>query len=178
MPKNYPAFVIDRCRQQIDGTAYDFVVCTDKAVGFVARAYWVRRAGAETVNAYISGFSSEEAEIRFCVTNFERVSVVLEIVEFLQAPALGPQERGRIRSLLKKAARKYMVYVSKNESPVLQERVSIGNQIKAVADIVETVESQRDNIVAHMGEEAAGLYIDNLRAAVRSLEALQTLQKI
>ena len=117
MPKNYPAFIIDRCRQIIDGTAYDFVVCTNKTVGFVARAYAVSREQAYAVDDYIRSLKVEDVDLRFAVARFERVTVVLEIVEFLQSPALDAQERARVRSLLKKAARKYMIYVSKNEAP-------------------------------------------------------------
>ena len=178
MPKNYPAFIIDRCRQIIDGIAYDFVVCTDKTVGFVARAYAVNREQAYAVDEYIRTLKVEDVDLRFVVAKFERVTVVLEIVEFLQSPALDSQERARVRSLLKKAARKYMTYVSKNEAPIDSEGASIGNQIKAVSDVVATAESQYDRLVQQMGDERAKLYIDSLRAALRSLEVLQTLQKI
>ncbi|WP_283392042.1 hypothetical protein [Millionella massiliensis] len=162
----------------IDGTAYDFVVCTDKTVGFVARAFSVNRNKAYVVDDYLRSLKVEDVDLRFVAARFERVSVVLEIVEFLQSPALDAQERTRIRSLLKKAARKYMTYVSEHESPILGEGASIGNQIKAVSDVLATAESQYSNIVEHMGENAARLYIDSLRAAVRSLEVLKTIQSI
>lgn len=178
MPKKYPAFVIDRCRQIIDGIAYDFVVCTDKTVGFIARAYSVNREQAFAVDDYIRSLKVEDVDLRFVVAKFERFSVVLEIVDFLQSPALDAQERARIRSLLKKAARKYLIYVSKDESPKMSEGTSLGNQIKAVSDVVATAESQYTNIAKHMGENAAQLYIDSLRAAVRSLEALKIIQNI
>ncbi len=178
MPKNYPAFIIDRCRQIIDGTAYDFVVCTNKTVGFVARAYAVSREQAYAVDDYIRSLKVEDVDLRFAVARFERVTVVLEIVEFLQSPALDAQERARVRSLLKKAARKYMIYVSKNEAPRDSEGASIGNQIKAVSDVVATAESQYDRLVQQFGEERARLYIESLRAAVRSLEILKTIQTI
>lgn len=176
MPKHYPGFIIDRCRQIIDGQAYDFVVSTDKTVGFVARAYSVRRAGADAVNAYIA--SKKDADVRFCVVNYERFSVVLEIVEFLQSPALDSQERARVRSLLKKAARKYMIYVSKSESPIDDDGASLENQLKAVRDVVATAESQYASIANNMGEARARLYIESLRAAVRSLELLKSIQTI
>lgn len=178
MPKKYPAFVIDRCRQIIDGIAYDFVVCTDKTVGFIARAYSVNREQAFAVDDYIRSLKVEDVDLRFVVAKFERISVVLEIVDFLQSPALDAQERARIRSLLKKAARKYLIYVSKDESPIIGEGASIGNQIKAVSDVLATAESQFESMVRHMGENAAQLYIDSLRAAVRSLEALKIIQNI
>ena len=162
----------------IDGIGYDYIVCTDKTVGFVARAYAVNREQAYAVDDYIRSLKVEDVDLRFVVAKFERVSVVLEIVEFLQSPALDAQERARVRSLLKKAARKYMTYVSKNESPTDGDGVSLENQLKAVSDVVATAESQYARLVQQMGEARARLYVDSLRAAVRSMEVLQTLQKI
>lgn len=179
MPKNHPAFIIDRCRKQSDdGMTYDYIACTDKTVGFVARAYAVRRAAAEQINAYIDSFPRETVEVRFIVANYERISVVLEIVEFLQSPALDQQERGRIRSLLKKAARKYMSYISKNESPHTAEGLSISNQIKAIEDVLATAESQRDKMSSFLGKDNADYYIECIRAAIGSLRTLKQLQEM
>lgn len=178
MPKSYPSFIIDRCRQIIDGIGYDYIVCTDKTVGFVARAYAVNREQAYAVDDYIRSLKMEDVDLRFVVAKFERVTVVIEIVEFLQSPALDAQERARVRSLLKKAARKYMIYVSKSESPIDSEGTSIVNQIKAVSDVVATAESQYARLVQQMGEARARLYVESLRAAVRSLEILKTIQTI
>lgn len=179
MPKLYPAFIIDRCRKtEDDGMTYDYVVCTDKTVGFVARAYAVRRAAAEQINAYIHSFPQEEAEVRFIVANFARISVVLEIVEFMQSPAIDQSERARIKSLLKKAARKYVGYVLKTESPNIPEGLSVANQIKAIEDVLATAESQRDKMSSFLGRENADYYIECIRAAIWSLRTLKQLQEM
>ncbi len=178
MPKNYPAFIIDRCRKlENDGMTYDYVACTDKTVGFIARAYSVRRAAAEQINAYIHSFPPEVAEVRFIVANYERISVVLEIIEFMQNPALDMQERGRIKSLLKKAARKYMAYIGKTEVPDVSAGHSISNQIKAIEDVIATAESQREKMEAYMGAENTDFYIECLKASLKSLSTLKRLQE-
>lgn len=178
MPKKYPAFIIDRCREYVDGISYDYIACTDKTVGFVARAYSVRRTAAEPINAYVDSFPPEEAEVRFIVVNFETISVVLEIVEFLQAPALDAQERTRIKSLLKKAARKYMAYITKNESPHYKDGVSLVNQIKVIEDVLFTAEGQREHIATYMGVENTEHYIECIGAALKSLRALKKIQEV
>ena len=178
MPKNYPAFIIDRCREYVDGISYDYIACTDKTVGFVVRAYSVRRTAAEPINAYINSFPPKDVEIRFYVMNFETISVVLEIVSFLQSPVLDLQERGRIKSLLKKAARKYMAYITHNESPDYKDGVSLANQIKAIEDVLHTAEGQREHIASYMGKENAEHYTKCIDAALKSLKSLKKFQEV
>lgn len=177
MPKNYPAFIIDRCREYIDGISYDYIACTDKTVGFVARVYSVRRTASDTINSYIDSFPTEEAEVRFIVATVEHVAIVLEIVSFLQSPKFDSQERSRIKSLLKKAARKYLAYIMKHESPYYKDGNSLVNQIKVLDDVLHTANGQMKQLTSYMGETNAKHYVDCIRAAVESLKALQEIQK-
>ena len=52
MAKDYPAFIIDRSRRsEASRFTDDFVVCTDKEVGFIARVYTVPKSRRAEVAA-------------------------------------------------------------------------------------------------------------------------------
>src|SRR5699024_5124860 len=102
MPKNYPAFIIDRSRRSPAARfTDDFVVCTDKEVGFIARGYLLPKSRRD---AHIAALQADGKT--FITKTFEdSTTVVLEVIEYFHTPLAHPN---RVPPLLKKALRAYI----------------------------------------------------------------------
>lgn len=102
MPKNYPAFIIDRSRRSPAARfTDDFVVCTDKEVGFIARGYLLPKSRRD---AHIAALQADGKT--FITKTFEdSTTVVLEVVEYFHTPLAHPN---RVPPLLRKALRAYI----------------------------------------------------------------------
>lgn len=84
MAKDYPAFIIDRSRRsEASRFTDDFVVCTDKEVGFIARVYTVPKSRRAEVAARMD---APEGKNRYMAAVAGETVVVLEIVRMLYEP--------------------------------------------------------------------------------------------
>ena len=146
MPKNYPAFIIDRSRRSPAARfTDDFVVCTDKEVGFIARGYLLPKSRRD---AHIAALQAEGKT--FITKTFEdSTTVVLEVVEYFHTPLTHPN---RVPPLLKKALR---AYIFGEMEAVGGGRGGYDEQIAAIDDVLRTALSQRERMVDAQGEAGA-----------------------
>lgn len=166
MPKTHPAFIIDRSKQN-SKHATDFVVCTDTEVGFVAKAYKVNREQYAIHNSLIDAMSESDANCKYCTQNFGNVAIVLEVVHLLYPPI---SDRGRLKSLLKKALK---AYIHSEVQHVTGNGSDIDRQIAVVSEMLELSRSQYDNLVLNNSLDAADCIISNLAGAIESLKTLK-----
>lgn len=163
--KDYPAFIIDRSRRSAASRfSDDFIVCTDKEVGFIARAYKVPKSRREE---FVRVWLADEE--RYLPKVIGDSVIVVEIVSFLHEPVA---HRSRIKPLLKKAMKAYLYgeveVVSGGGTPYdLQEQ--------AIRDVVRLAESQRERLVDMNGEGATALFIQQLRDAAESVSLLKKI---
>lgn len=162
MPKNYPAFIIDRSRRSPAARfTDDFVVCTDKEVGFIARGYLLPKSRRD---AHIAALQADGKT--FITKTFEdSTTVVLEVVEYFHTPLTHPN---RVPPLLKKALRAFAVGGG---------RGGYDEQIAAIDDVLRTALSQRERMVDAQGEAGAERFINALCAARGTVALMQKITK-
>lgn len=167
MGREYPAFIIDRSRRsEASRFTDDFIVCTDKEAGFIARAYAVPKSRR---NEFAEKLSAPDAESRITYKVIGESLAVVEIVRMLNEPVA---HINRIPPLLKKAMKAYLFG---EEKAVRRGGMPLDDQIAAVDDVLRMAESQRPRMVDMNGAGATDLFISALSDAKDSLARLQKL---
>lgn len=170
--KQYPAFIIDRSRRsEASRFSDDFVVCTDKEMGFIARVYSLPRSRwAEFRDAY-NELDEVEQERRYYFASIRdgEAHVVMEVERMLHEPIAN---WARLKPLLKKAMKAYLYGEVKE---VKGDGRAIDAQISAVRDLLRTMEAQREHMADANGETATDNYINATRGAIESLELLKRI---
>lgn len=165
--KDYPAFIIDRSRRSAASRfADDFIVCTDKEVGFIARVFKLPKSRRPDLAQMLIADPD-----KYLVKAVGEVVVVLEIVRFLNAPVA---HYNRVPPLMKKALKAYL-YGERQE--IEGDGTDIHKQIAAVEDVVRMVEAQHDHLVDINGEPATRVFAEALRGAVESLRLMKKIIK-
>lgn len=170
--KQYPAFIIDRSRRsEASRFSDDFIVCTDKEMGFIARVYTLPRSRwAEFREHYESlDEATQERKFYFASIQHGEAHLVMEVERMLHEPIAN---WSRMKSLLKKAMKAY-IYGEIKE--IKGDGRIIDAQIAAVTDLLRTMESQRDRMIDANGETATTNYINATRGAIESLKLLKTI---
>lgn len=170
--KNYPAFIIDRSRRsKASRFADDFLVCTDKEMGFIARLYKLPRSRWEEFRKIYDSLTEEEQDRHYLFASIRNgeAHVVLEIERMLYEPIAN---WSRLKPLMKKALKAYLHGEVKE---VRGDGRKIEMQISAIRDILRTMEAQRESMVDANGETATQNYIDATRGALESLELLKNI---
>lgn len=170
--KKYPAFIIDRSRRsEASRFADDFIVCTDKEMGFIARVYTLPRSRFGEFREMYDALSPIDQERRYIFASVRNgeAHVVMEVERMLYAPI---SNWSRLRPLLKKAMKAYL-YGEGGE--VRGDGKSIDLQISAIRDLLRTMESQRDSMAERNGESATETYISATRGALESLQLLKRI---
>lgn len=168
MPKNYPSFIIDRSRRSKQSNhTDDYIVCTDKEVGYIARVYKLNRTQFNAHNQRVDAMDKDVADCKFLAKNYGDVAIVLEVEELLNPPLI---ERVKIKSLLKKGLKAYLY----GEVSEIGE-TDIEKQIGVVKEVQRLAIAQRDNLNLQNGTAATSDIIKQLGDAADSLEMLKML---
>lgn len=163
--REYPAFIIDRSRQSAASrTTDDFIVCTDREVGFIARVYRVPKSRREE---FIEEWTADES--RYAVRTIGDVVVVLEVVKMLHEPVA---HYNRLPPLMRKALKSYIYGEAK---AVLRDGQPYDNQLAALDEVLRMCEAQYRHLVDTNGAEATDRFIGALRAAAGSVELVKNL---
>lgn len=168
--KNYPAFIIDRSRRsEASRFTDDFVVCTDKEMGFIARVYTLPRSRWSEFREVYDALDEQTQERRYMFASIRNgeAHIVLEVERMLYEPIAN---WARLKPLLKKAMKAYLYGEIKE---VKGDGRIIDAQISAVTDLLRTLESQRERMIDANGETATDNYINATRGAIDSLKLLK-----
>ena len=104
--KEYPAFIIDRSRRSGSSRfSDDFIVCTDREVGFIARVYKLPKSRRAEFEQSIACLSESQIDNRYYFAIIGNVLCVLEVVRMLHEPVA---HINRLRPLMKKAFKAYI----------------------------------------------------------------------
>lgn len=172
MRKEYPAFIIDRSRRSMASRfTDDFVVCTDKEVGFIARAYMLPKSRRAEFDMMLESIPEYERQNRYIMAVIGDAFVVLEIIKMLYEPVA---HINRLRPLMKKALR---AYLHGEAIAVKGEETPYDEQISAIEELLRALESQYPQLVDLNGKSAADRRLKATRAAVGSLKLLKGIIK-
>lgn len=170
--KEYPAFIIDRSRRsEASRFTDDFVVCTDKEMGFIARIYTLPRSRFGAFREKYNSLSEVERDRRYYFANIRNgeAYAVMEVERMLYEPIAN---WARLRPLLKKAMKAYLYGEVKE---VVGDGRRIDKQIAAVRDLLRTMEAQREHMIDGNGVTATDSYINATKGAIDSLMILKTI---
>lgn len=168
--KEYPAFIIDRSRRsEASRFSDDFIVCTDREVGFIARLYKVPKSRRDEIAAKIK--STETDLPRYYGRISGEVMVVLEIERYLYEPVA---HINRIAPLMKKAMKAYLYGEA---AAVQREGIAYDNQIAALDDVIRMIEAQKSHLIDMNGEAGARAFTNAIKAARDSVSLLQNIVK-
>lgn len=169
MPKDYPAFIIDRSRRSSASRfSDDFIVCTDKEVGFIARVYKVAKSRKGEVAAKMD---AEPSPDKYLTATVGDSLVVLEVVRMLYEPVA---HVNRVQPLMKKAMK---AYLHGEEDFVKRGSLPYDEQIAAVEDVIRMAEAQRSRLEDMNGIAATDRFVNALRDARESVFLLQKITK-
>ena len=172
MGKEYPAFIIDRSRRsEASRFSDDFVVCTDREVGFIARVYKLPKSRRGEFEKSLEGLTESEIDNRYIFAVIGEAICVLEVVRMLYEPVA---HLSRLRPLMKKALK---AYLHGEEMAVRREGKPYDEQIAALNDVIRISESQRARLEDMNGKPAADRFINALKSTRESVELLQKITK-
>lgn len=169
MPKDYPAFIIDRSRRsEASRFTDDFIVCTDKEVGFIARVYKIAKSRRSEMAA---NMEAEPSPYKYLAATVGESLVVLEVVRMTNEPVA---HINRLPPLMKKALK---AYLHGEEGFVKRGSLPYDEQIAAVEDVIRMAEAQRPHLEDMNGAAATDRFINALRDARESVFLLQKITK-
>ena len=170
--KEYPAFIIDRSRRsEASRFSDDFIVCTDREVGFIARVYKLPKSRRAEFEQSISILSQSERDNRYYFAIIGNALCVLEVVRMLYEPVA---HINRLRPLMKKA---FKAYLHGEVQSVRREGLPYDEQIAALDDVLRMAQAQHSRLVDMNGSEAANRFTDALYAARESIVLLQKITR-
>lgn len=171
MKRTYPLFLIDRSKAA--SYPFDYITCMDRTVGFVARVVHFREDAQ--LNEFIDQARNIEAsDYTSIASRFIRGGVVLIVEEFLFDFDEQVQEhRTRIKTLLKKALKKYL-HAETVRTP--HKDLNIDSQILQQELTIERAKSNYEQLVAQSSKKEADYNIALAEATLGTLKKFRDNQ--
>jgi len=173
--RDYPLFLIDRsCATSYP---FNFIVCFDKTVGFVARV--VHFPADQQYFEFVKTASQiEHAEYMNVMFKAKRGGVILVCEDFLYHFELTPANLKRVQTLLKKALKKFL-HAEVERTPDLKD-LDIDNQIIQQQLTVERAKQMYDDLVrrANGDKKVVDYQIALAEATLETLKHFRDNQKI
>ena len=169
--RDYPLFIIDRSKPE--SHPYDFVVCLDDAIGFVAK--FIHCNSELTFNFYVQLLEIEpSSQWNYELKKLRKGGLVLHIEEFLHEVVMTAKNEKRVQWLLKKAMNKY-IFAEVSRTP--QGDLGIDNQIKQQQLSIDRAKSQYNALVARSSVEEADFAIQIAEATLHTLKIFKDNQR-
>jgi hypothetical protein len=163
--RNYPLFIIDRT--MTDNYPNEYVVCLDKEVGFIAKAFAVNDNNA---------FNLIEDSFDIFKFRGQNSNIVLKIEDYLYDCNLTNEQKQRVKTLLKKGFKKLM-HIIENIFDT-EDDLSIKNQIALLRETQQHNKNNYLKMVEKNGKETTDYAFNLLDATIQTLEEQQEIQKI
>lgn len=142
MKRTYPLFLIDRSKSA--SYPFDFIVCFDSTVGFVARVVYLPTNEAYT-EFIKKGIQIENSEYFAVTFRLKKGGVILVAEDFMYSFELTMDNLGRVQTLLKKALKKYL-HTEVERTPA--DELGIDEQIKQQQFTIERARQNYSDLVA------------------------------
>lgn len=170
MKRNYPLFLIDRSKQS--AYPFDFIVCHDRSVGFIARvvSFFQDAPFNEFIKQSANIKDSENISIPYKFKSKGGLIIVIE--DFFYNFEWDKEIRNRIDALLKKALKKYL-HAEADRTP--NDDLSIDNQIKQQELTIERAKQNYNELVERsLGDPTLAKY--QIALAEATLDSLKQLR--
>lgn len=163
--RNYPLFIIDRTMTE----AYpnEYVVCLDKELGFIAKAFSVRDDEA---------FDLIEDSFDTFKYRGKSNNIVLKIEDYIYDVNLSNEQKQRVKTLLKKAFKKLMHVIE--EIFDTENDLSIKNQIALLRETQQHNQNNYFKMVEKNEKETTDYAFKLIEATIKTLEEQQEINKI
>lgn len=172
MKRDYPLFLIDRSK--LSTYPFDYISCFDREVGFVARIVIFKED--KLFNEFILQQSNiSDAEIGSYATRLKMGGVILVVEDFLYHFEITGAIKERIKTLMKKAMKKYLFATYERETDGTD--FNIENQIKMQELTIERAKSTFDALIKRSSEEEAKYNIALAESILDTLKMVQDNQK-
>lgn len=141
MKRNYPLFTIDRSKHS--SYPFDYITCYDQTVAFIARAipFFEDQPFHEFLHQSKQIEGVESVSIVF---KFKKGGLILAIEDFLYPFEWTGEIRARIKTLLKKALKKYL-HAEVDRTPY--DDLGIDDQIKQQELTIERAKQNYEELV-------------------------------
>lgn len=171
MKRTYPLFLIDRSKAA--SYPFDYISCFDKTCGFVARVVHFREDAQ--LNEFIDQARNIEASDYTSIANrLLQGGVVLIVEEFLfDFDEQIKEHRTRIKTLLKKALKKYL-HAEAERTP--HKNLEIDSQIQLQELTIERAKSNYEQLVAQSSKKEADYTIALAEATLETLKKFRDNQ--
>ena len=171
--REYPLFLIDRSKSE--AYPFDYIACMDRTVGFVARAVFF--PDDIQYGEYIKKMQHiEHAEYFNVGMKLKKGGIVLVVEDFMYNFELTTENKNRVRTLLKKAFKKYL-HAEIDRTP--HDDLSIDNQIIQQELTVDRARSNYSDLLrrANGDKSLADYQIALAEATLETLRQFRDNQK-
>lgn len=137
--REYPLFMIDRTKSA--SYPFDYVTCTDRTVGFVARIVFFP-ADVQYFEFIKTASNIETSEFFNVTFKMKEGGIILVCEDFLYSFDLNNENKKRVQTLLKKALKKYLH--AENDRLSDEDGFGIESQMFTTSKLFEMVVEQRN----------------------------------
>lgn len=164
--REYPLFIIDRSKNET--YPFDYIVCLDRTVGFVARVVHFGQ-DVQYFEFVKKAQQIEYAEFFNVTLKLRKGGVILAAEDFIYNFELTTENKNRVKTLLKKALKKYL-HTEMERTP--HDDLSIENQIIQQELTVERARSTYSDLLkCTNGDKEHADYV--IRLAEATLDTLK-----
>ena len=169
---NFPLFLVDRSKHEKH--PFDFVICTDPDVGFIARV--IEFTEENKFVKFLDEFhNKQDSDIAGTYLATRNGGIAMVVEEFFYDFEVNETTRRRIISMLKRGFKKFL-YGELVRTPA--DDLGIDNQIKQQQLTVERAEANFSQLLerTHGNEEEARYQIDLSKSILKSLHKLKSAE--
>lgn len=167
--RKFPLFLIDRSKHY--SYPFDFIVCTDKNVGFVARVISI----SDDLN-FVDFVSKLNDDQKFISVKLRNGGIIIVVETFLYDFVITKETDQRIQTLLKKGLKKFL----HAEVDKIPGALSIDDQIKQQQLTIEQAKANYEKLVERCqgNKNISDYQIQLAEAILDSLKILKDLERI
>lgn len=175
MKRDYPLFTIDRSKHS--SYPNDFITCYDRNVGFVAKVLFFNNDQMYKEFVDVAA-NSENFDIVTLTNRVKTGYIIITIVDFFYHFEWTTEKKTRIKTLLKKAFKKY-VHAENLKAPI-GDALSIDNQIKQQEETINRAKANYQQLVQNCfnDKKLADYQIALAEATLESLKVFRDNQNL
>jgi len=167
--RGYPLFLIDRTKNL--AYPFDYITCFDKTVGFISRVEFFKR-DVEYFEFVTNVGKIENSEFFNLTMKLKEGGLILFCEDFLYSFDLTQDNKNRVKTLLKKALKKYL---HAEIDRTAFDDLGIDNQIKMQQQTIDKMRQNYDLIIAQSNGDAsnADYMIAVAEATLKTLKSVR-----
>ena len=172
--RDYPLFTIDRSKHS--SYPYDFITCYDRNVGFVAKVLFFNNEQMYREFVDVAA-NSDNFDTVTLINRVKTNYIIITIVDFFYHFDWTNERKTRIKTLLKKAFKKY-IHAESTKAPT-GDALSVDNQIKMQEETISRAKANYEQLIQNCfnDKKLADYQIALAEAILESLKAYRDNKK-